>query len=688
MVDRDDNTAISNSVEPRQRPDRDAKKLRRMGVASWAADLGAPGPEPSRSRNLAHIGGMVAIIAPILYLAWRIMFTLPSGGWNLVAAWCLVVFEALPLAALLIKIVTVWNIDSRPAPADAPDVRVAVLIPTYNEPVGVIAPTIAAAVALEPAHETWVLDDGDRPWVAQLCASFGARYVARAEHLHAKAGNLNHALQVMQDEEASGAVPVDVIAVLDCDHVPLASFLSATLGWFSDPDIALVQGPQCFYNAGAFDDDGVTGEQGVFFNVLMPSRNVPNAGPFWCGSTSLLRVSALRDVGGVATETIAEDMHTTIKLLRRGWKTVYHHQTLAVGLAPATPEQYLLQRRRWGLGAMQILVREKLWAAKSWMSWRNFHEYLNGTLWWLEGATTALAFLVPVAILFSGAQTSTAGPVLFIVVFGVMFALRLWGSKQLMRGQISWPTAFSLRIFRIPVGLACLWWLLTRKPLAFEVTPKGAADERLRGRVPRVIIWITVAIVLVIVYAVAGLLGWVPWHTDPASTVASGVWLLVAAGVLLFGIFRIRAEEFATSRRDSHRIAVAADVRIDGVHGRLQDISLGGVAVRLIDGPLQPIGMGVRLDLPGAPPVTMDVVSLVSSGAGARIVSLGVREADWETYRILSLWIFQTPEGILPGWPAGAPVAASLRADPVGGSERQEPDPRTRPQQPTGRGSL
>jgi cellulose synthase/poly-beta-1,6-N-acetylglucosamine synthase-like glycosyltransferase len=90
----------------------------------------------------------------------------------------------------------------------------------------------------------------------------------------------------------------------------------------------------------------------------MPAQHYAGAGAFWCGSTSLLRVKALRDVGGVATETITEDMHTTLKLIRLGWKTAYHHQTLAVGLAPAPPAQYLLQRRRWGMGAMQILTHE------------------------------------------------------------------------------------------------------------------------------------------------------------------------------------------------------------------------------------------------------------------------------------------------------------------------------------------
>jgi cellulose synthase (UDP-forming) len=95
------------------------------------------------------------------------------------------------------------------------------------------------------------------------------------------------------------------------------------------------------------------------------------------------------------------------------------------------------------MGAMQILTHERLWAAKRWMSWRNFHEYLNGTLWWLEGIATLIAFVVPTAVLLTGAQTSTAGPAVFAAAFTAMFATRLWGAKRLMRHQIHWPTAFA-----------------------------------------------------------------------------------------------------------------------------------------------------------------------------------------------------------------------------------------------------
>jgi cellulose synthase (UDP-forming) len=606
---------------------------------------------------------VVSVLAVVLYVTWRVAYTMPPPGWNRWVAWTLIAFEAVPVCGLVAKAVTLWNIDSAAPPPLSdlvPGPKVVVLIPTYDEPVEVIAPTVAAAVELDPVHETWVLDDGDRPWVSEMCAAWGARYVSRAVHDHAKAGNLNHALGIMEAEREAGSDAVDIVAVLDCDHVPLPHFLTATLGWFNDPEVALVQGPQAFYNAGAFDDDGHTGEQGLFFNVLMPARNHAGAGPFWCGSTALLRVRALEDVDGVATETITEDMHTTLKLIRRGWKTAYHHQTLAVGLAPATPDQYLVQRRRWGMGAMQILVSERLWAAKRWMSWRNFHEYLNGTLWWLEGIATLIAFGVPIAVMLSGAETSTASPITFTAAFVTMFSARLWGARRLLRKQIHWPTAFALRVYRVPVGMACMWWLVSRRSLQFEVTPKGGSDERRRGQLPTVLWALTVLVVAVLLYASFGIAGRVPWRTSPASTTASGMWLALAGLVLLVGAKRIHAAEYATSRRNAYRVELPTDVVIDHMSGSLVDVSVGGAAVRFRRGTLPASGL-VAMELPGAPAIKMNMVRLRNKTGPEDLASLQVAESDWSAYRTISLWMFHTPEHAIRELPAGVPVVASAR---------------------------
>lgn len=630
-------------------------------LAGWAYALDPPGPEPRRSRILARVGGLTAIAALLAYLSWRITSTLPPEGWDRTAAWILIGFEALPLAGLSVRLFTLWNLDSR-APrtvTELPgDFRVAVFIPTYNEPVEVIAPTIAAACELEPTHETWVLDDGDREWVAELCREYGARYVSRPVHNHAKAGNMNHALDLMAREAAEGIAPdADVIAVLDCDHVPLPHFLTATLGWFDDPDLALVQGPQEFYNAGAFDDDGVTGEQGLFFHVLMAARNHDGAGPFWCGSTSLLRTRALREVGGVATDTIVEDMHTTLRLIRKGWKTVYHHQALAVGLAPATPDQYLLQRRRWGLGAMQVLSQERLWAAKRWLSWHNYYEYLSGSLWWLEGVGTVAVFAVPTTILLSGAQTSTAGAGVFIAVFASMFVLRVWGLRRLFRHHLQLTTAFALRVLRIPVGLSCLWWLLTRRTLSFDVTPKAGSERRARGRLPRVLKVLLLVVLAVLTYAVAGLAGLVPWRATLGASVASAAWLVMAALMLLLGMRRIISPAYATSRRNAYRVGIRAGVVLNDTEGEILDVSVGGAAASF-PSTFSLDQDEVVLELPGAAPVRMEVVRTAAEG-DRQLVYLRVPAGEWHGFRTLSLWLFHTPPGAVDGLPPGVPVAAT-----------------------------
>ena len=98
--------------------------------------------------------------------------------------------------------------------------------------------------------------------------------------------------------------------------------------------MALVQLPQEFYNLDSVqhaqqkDDTEPWHDQTLFYRVIQPGKNRWNAA-FWCGSPSVVRRAALEDVGGVATDTITEDIHTTVRLHSRGWRTVYHDEILA-----------------------------------------------------------------------------------------------------------------------------------------------------------------------------------------------------------------------------------------------------------------------------------------------------------------------------------------------------------------------
>ena len=69
-------------------------------IASWSFLMGQPRPESARSRRLAHLGGVAAITTLVIYVTWRIGFTLPDQ-WlrTCVAAWLLIAFEAVPLSS-------------------------------------------------------------------------------------------------------------------------------------------------------------------------------------------------------------------------------------------------------------------------------------------------------------------------------------------------------------------------------------------------------------------------------------------------------------------------------------------------------------------------------------------------------------------------------------------------------------
>jgi cellulose synthase (UDP-forming) len=98
--------------------------------------------------------------------------------------------------------------------------------PTYNEPLEPLFRTVAAAVSLQPARETFVLDDCHRTWVRAMAASLGARYLTCEERTRANAGNLNHAL-AQRD--------FDAVAVLGADHIPTAGLMTHTLDLFEEP---------------------------------------------------------------------------------------------------------------------------------------------------------------------------------------------------------------------------------------------------------------------------------------------------------------------------------------------------------------------------------------------------------------------------------------------------------------------
>jgi cellulose synthase/poly-beta-1,6-N-acetylglucosamine synthase-like glycosyltransferase len=139
----------------------------------------------------------------------------------------------------------------------------------------------------------------------------------------------------------------------------------------------------------------------LFYRAIQPGKNRWKA-VFWCGTNAVVRVSAIRGIGGIACETVTEDMHTTIRLHRQGWRSVYHNEVLAHGLAARDATEYQAQRLRWGTGAMQILRLEHPLTRRG-LSLPQRLAYATTILGWFDAWRTLAYVLLPLAVIFSGA---------------------------------------------------------------------------------------------------------------------------------------------------------------------------------------------------------------------------------------------------------------------------------------------
>lgn len=318
-----------------------------------------------QSARVVLIGITIALMWR--YIAWRLLWSLPapSLSWDFLVGSIFFTTECLALIGTTITFVflTRWrdrtrDVNRNRAWLDAQwpfPPLVDVLICTYNEEKEILERTINGALAMDYINcRIWVLDDGKRRWLEELCNETGARYLARPDNKHAKAGNINHAL----DHLAQLDDQPKFVAILDADFVPRANFLARTVCLMQDESVGIVQTPQHFINAdpiqaNLFAADVWPDEQRYFFDVLMPSKDAWGAA-FCCGTSSLIRFSALQAIGGLATDSVTEDYLLTLALREEGFQTVYLNEKLSLGLAPEGLKEYITQRSRWCLGLVQI----------------------------------------------------------------------------------------------------------------------------------------------------------------------------------------------------------------------------------------------------------------------------------------------------------------------------------------------
>ncbi len=608
------------------------------------------------------------------YLAWRI-------GWSLhrsdVLLWaCLLVAELYGLWNLATLAWITWDVTPGTRPHAEPGRSVDVYICTYDEAPAVLEATLAGCALMRYPHTTWILDDGAREEIAELASRWGARYMTRPEKSHAKAGNINHALPRTDGE---------LVLVLDADHVPLPDALETMVGYFEDPDVALVQTPHDFSNHDSIQHyDLGRHEQSVFFSAICLGKNRHNAA-FWCGSCALIRREALLSVGGVATDTIAEDFHTTIKLHRDGWRTHYDERIIAQGRAPHDLAAYLLQRDRWARGNLAVFTTPESPLRARELTFSQRLSYLASLLSYLAGPVRLLMVAVLAAVLWTGALPLRIAPLALASLWAPATLLMVLAGSALCRGQQGSGEATHYELCTAEIFARALRCVVRPGRTNFRVTPKEGID---RGG------WEAVRQFRVLL-VLAGLLGvgvLLRILEDAGAGPLPAMHGFAAWFLPLLGAFELRritrTLAFVGRRRQlrgEYRtpIAAAAVIVPDGdLHsgdpsllGRMHDITIGGVGFELSRA--LPIGTiaDLTVQLPGVDrdpvPTKLRVVvrSCLAHGGEWRIGAATVACEEADRRRVLSycnvVWPYRRLRGEADRMPALAPSPAEHAAMPV-----------------------
>ena len=234
----------------------------------------------------------------------------------------------------------------------------------------------------------------------------------------------------------------------------------------------------------------------------------------------------------MATISVTEDMATAMQLHAAGWRSVYHHEMLAWGLAPEDLGTMLGQRLRWAQGTLQVMLKDNPLVKRGLSGGQRLMYF--ATMWsYLSGFASIVYLAAPVIYLLSGVMPVTAWSVDFFARFLPYFILSQLMFLVAARGLKTWRgQQYALALF--PLWIRACWTAAANvwfgRTLGFVVTPKERSG---RAPVPWRQIWpqLTAMAVLVIA-AVVGVLRVIAGTADGVGTLVNTVWVIYDLVVL------------------------------------------------------------------------------------------------------------------------------------------------------------
>ncbi|WP_267244476.1 cellulose synthase catalytic subunit [Streptomyces sp. PR69] len=363
-----------------------------------------------------------------------------------------------------------------------------------KEPLAMVRATLEGAAALrhDGPLDVWLLDEGDDADARALCEELGVRHFTRKgvaewnrrkgpHRARTKHGNYNAWLQAHGDD-------YDFFASVDTDHIPLPNFLERMLGYFRDPDVAFVVGPQVYGNYTEPVTKAAESQQFLFHALIQRAGNRYGA-PMFVGTNNAVRIAALKQIGGLY-DSITEDMATGFELHRRKnpatgrhWRSVYTPDVLAVGEGPASWTDFFTQQLRWSRGTYETLLKQ-YWKAPLRVPPGRL---LNYTLMLVYYPMTAVNWFLGVLscclFLWLGASGTQVSSSVWLMLYSDAAALQiglyLWNRRHNVSPHepegSGGLAGMAMSALSAPIYLKSLIAALLRTRGRFVVTPKGGA---------------------------------------------------------------------------------------------------------------------------------------------------------------------------------------------------------------------
>ena len=545
----------------------------------------------------------LSLTASLRYMYWRLTATLDFDEWiDIAFGYGLVLAELYALVVLIFGYLqTAWPLRRQPVLLKSPPSEwpvVDVFIPSYNEALDIVKLTVFAAQAMDWPQDklrVHVLDDGRREDFREFCEQINVNYITRDNNRHAKAGNLNEALQITSGE---------FVAFFDADHVPTRSFLQVSIGWFlKDPKLAMLQTPHFFFSPDPFEKNldtfrSVPNEGELFYGLVQDGNDLWNA-TFFCGSCAVIRRKPLMEIGGVAVETVTEDAHTALKLNRAGYNTAYLAIPQAAGLATESLSSHISQRIRWARGMAQIFRTDNPLFGKG-LNLGQRLCYLNAMLHFFYGLPRLVFLTAPLAFLFFDAQIfHAAGLMIMAYALPHIFHASLTNSTIQGRFRHSfWNEVYETVLAWYIMG-PVLVALVDPKHGGFNVTDKGGIiDEKFFDwKLARPYIVLLTLNLAGMAYGIARL----AMGEEGATTTVLINLMWTLYNVIITSAAVAVASETRQVRAEP-RVAAKLPVRLTCADGRViegvtQDFSQKGMGLILPEGVSLPQGERVQISL-------------------------------------------------------------------------------------------